>query len=176
MKMCRTCSKRAHKSVLRSIWRDWKISKSKTSFQFHWLDFGDDFTHDSLGIRSWSFNKNCRLYEGLQFSFRRFFDGGGSLLIGNLNLGLHHLLNLPIDWLDICCHLCNTLVLSIAFGICIHEHKHHPSIHEHDHKKFHLILILYHMKCWFYIYAYACNHMWPIYEMVVRSWKHLIHI
>ena len=49
-----------------------KISKSKTSFQFHWLDFGDDFTHDSLGIRSWSFNKNCRLYEGLQFSFRMF--------------------------------------------------------------------------------------------------------
>ena len=47
-----------------------KISKSKTSFQFHWLDIGDDFTYDSLGIRSWYFNRNCRLYVGLQLSFR----------------------------------------------------------------------------------------------------------
>ena len=45
-----------------------KISKSKTSFQFHWLDIGDDFTHDSLRIWSWSFNINCRLYVGLQLS------------------------------------------------------------------------------------------------------------
>ena len=45
-----------------------KISKSKNSFQFHWLNIGDDFTHDSLGIRSWSFNRNCRLYVGLQLS------------------------------------------------------------------------------------------------------------
>ena len=56
-----------------------KISKSKTSFQFYWLDIGDYFTHDSLGIRSWSFNKNCRLYKGLQFSFRMF-----SLMINGL--------------------------------------------------------------------------------------------
>ena len=72
LKMCRTCSKRAHKSVLRYIWRLWKISKSQIKFQFHWLYFGADFTHDSLGIRSWSFNRNCRLYEGLQLSFRLF--------------------------------------------------------------------------------------------------------
>ena len=48
------------------------ISKSQIKFQFLWLYFGADFTHDSLGIRSWSFNRNCRLYEGLQFSFRMF--------------------------------------------------------------------------------------------------------
>ena len=67
MKMSRTCSKMAHKLVLRSIWKLRKISKSKTSFQFHWLDFGDDFTHDPLRIRSWSFNIKCSWYLGLQF-------------------------------------------------------------------------------------------------------------
>ena len=67
MKMCRTCSKGTHKSVLRFNWR-LKISKSKTSFQFRWLDIGDDFTHDSLRNWSWSFNINCRLYVGLQLS------------------------------------------------------------------------------------------------------------
>ena len=72
MKMCRTCSKRAHKSVFRSNLKLWKISKSQIKFQFHWLYFGADFSHDSLGIRFWSFNRNCRLYEGLQLSFRLF--------------------------------------------------------------------------------------------------------
>ena len=46
---------------------------------------------------------------------------------------------------------CNTLVLSIAFGTCIHEHKHHPSIHEHEHMEIssysyilsHVMLIIY---------------------------------
>jgi hypothetical protein len=36
---------------------------------------------------------------------KHFFGDGGSLFIGDLNLGLHHLPHLPIDWLDICCHL-----------------------------------------------------------------------
>ena len=56
-----------------------KISNSKTSFQFHWLDIGDDFTHDSLGIRPWSFNRSLRWYEGLQLSSRLF-----SLMINGL--------------------------------------------------------------------------------------------
>ena len=56
-----------------------KFSKSKTKFQFHWLDIGDEFTYDSLRIRPWSFNRNCRLYEGLQLSFRLF-----SLMINGL--------------------------------------------------------------------------------------------
>ena len=43
-----------------------KISKSKTSFQFLWPDFGDDFILDSLGIRSWSFNKNCSSHVDVQ--------------------------------------------------------------------------------------------------------------
>ena len=34
---------------------------------------------------------------------------------------------------------CNTLVLSMHWALVFHEHKHHPSIHEHEHKKFRVI-------------------------------------
>ena len=37
---------------------------------------------------------------------------------------------------------CNTLVLSMHLTLAFHEHKHHPSIHEHEHMEFHLILYI----------------------------------
>ena len=39
--------------------------------------------------------------------------------------------------------LSNTLVLSMHFALAFHEHKHHPSIHEHEHVKFHFIHLLF---------------------------------
>ena len=38
---------------------------------------------------------------------------------------------------------CNTLVLSMHLALAFHEHKHHPSIHEHEHMKFHVIHLLF---------------------------------
>ena len=50
---------------------------------------------------------------------------------------------------------CNTLVLSMHLALAFYEHKHHPSIHDHDHVKFHFIhLLFYHMWCC--LYTYIC--------------------
>ena len=71
---------------------------------------------------------------------------------------------------------CNTLVLSIAFGTCIssaqasskHSWLWAYEISSHSDTLSHEMLI--------YIYAHACNHVWPMYVMVGRSCKHLRHI
>ena len=34
---------------------------------------------------------------------------------------------------------CNTTVLSLHFSLALHEHKHHPFIHEHEHMKLYFI-------------------------------------
>ena len=54
---------------------------------------------------------------------------------------------------------CNTLVLSIQLAIAFHEYKHHPSIHEHEHMKFHLIHSIFITCDVAYIHAYACDHV-----------------
>ena len=54
---------------------------------------------------------------------------------------------------------CNTLVLSMHFALAFHEHKHHPSIHEHEHVKFHFIHLLFITCDVAYILTYACDHV-----------------
>ena len=71
---------------------------------------------------------------------------------------------------------CNTLVLSMHLTLAFHEHKHHPSIHEHEHIKFHLIHSIFITCDVAYTHIYACHRVWPMHEMVVGSQKHLRHI
>ena len=54
---------------------------------------------------------------------------------------------------------CNTLVLSMHLALAFYEHKHHPSIHEHEHMKFHLIHSIFITCDVAYIHAYACDHV-----------------
>ena len=70
---------------------------------------------------------------------------------------------------------CNTLVLSMHLAFAFHEHKHHTSIHEHEHVKFHFIHLLFITCDVPYILTHACDHVWPMQEMVVRSQKHIRH-
>ena len=54
---------------------------------------------------------------------------------------------------------CNTLVLSMHLALAFHEHRHHPSIHEHEHMKFHVIHLLF-ITCYEdNILVYACDHV-----------------
>ena len=53
----------------------------------------------------------------------------------------------------------NTLVLSMHLELAFHEHKHHPSIHEHEHMKFHLTHSIFITCDVAYIHAYACDHV-----------------
>jgi len=55
--------------------------------------------------------------------------------------------------------LYNTLVLSMHLALAFHEHKHHPSIHEHEHVKFHFIHLLFNTCDVAYILTYACDHV-----------------
>ena len=54
---------------------------------------------------------------------------------------------------------CNTLVLSIHWALAFYEHKHHPSIHEHEHMKFHFIYLLFITCDVAHILNYAFDHM-----------------
>ena len=47
------------------------------------------------------------------------------------------------QWNLFVCGCCNTLVLSMHLALAFYEHKHHPSIHEHEHVKFHFIHLLF---------------------------------
>ena len=53
----------------------------------------------------------------------------------------------------------NTLVLSMHLALASHEHKRHPSIHEHEHVKFHFINLLFITCDIAYILTYACDHV-----------------
>ena len=57
------------------------------------------------------------------------------------------------------CGYCNTLVLSMHLALAIHEHKHHPSIHEHEDMKFHFIHLLFITCDVNNIHVYACDHV-----------------
>ena len=54
---------------------------------------------------------------------------------------------------------CNTLVLSMHWALAFHEHKHHPSIHEHEHKKLHLIHFIFITRdvAFIYMLAIGCD-------------------
>ena len=79
MKMCGIVPNMAHKSDLGA--------NSTLSFLSLFLISSfigttlDDFTSKPLGIRTWSFNRNCRWYIGLQLLFRLF-----SLMINGLGV------------------------------------------------------------------------------------------
>ena len=71
---------------------------------------------------------------------------------------------------------CNTLVLSIAFGTCIswaQASSKHSWAWAYVISCYSLHIITCDVD---YIHAYACDHVWPMQEMVVRSQKHLRHI
>ena len=65
----------------------------------------------------------------------------------------------PGEMLQRYIHACNTLVLSMHFAFAFHENKHHPSIHEIEHMKFHFIHLLFITCDVAYIHAYACDHV-----------------
>ena len=53
----------------------------------------------------------------------------------------------------------NTLVLTMHLALAFHEHKHHSSIHKHEHMKFHVIHLLFITCDEDNIHVYACDHV-----------------